>query len=40
MKHNQSNKSGKKLEQECKSLLEKYNIPYIQAKRKGIDFII
>ena len=40
MKHNQSNKSGKKLEQECKSLLEKYNIPFKQGKSSGIDFII
>ena len=40
MKHNQSNKSGKKLEQECKAILKKHNIPYIQAKGKGIDFII
>jgi len=40
IKQNQPNKSGTKLEKKCRSLLEKYNIPYIQAKHKGIDFII
>ncbi len=40
IKQNQPNKSGKKLEQKCKSLLEKYNIPYKHNNHKGIDFII
>tara|TARA_R100000455_G_C6212612_1_gene79689 strand:+ start:282 stop:677 length:396 start_codon:yes stop_codon:yes gene_type:complete len=40
MKHNKSNKSGKKLENDCENLLIRYNIPYIKAKQSGIDFII